>query len=258
MIPTSIDGTDITGATIDGTDVTEITVDGDTVFTAAPQSQILDDFADSPTVSGSSITNRDDFSTLSYQGPSPGGDFNPSGSRPDWNIEFGGASVDNTADTLTITQADSVLSVANGDFDDNVWEWEMKFNSTNRTSFMVYIHAEGTDPRSSFTTPRFQNGDVGYAVRFDSKFDFFQLVENDGSNFNVLIDDANPPGPTTFNTFKVTHESNGDFELFRNGVSVGTANDTSHTESQKNYVLFATGNQDDDPEIKFFEQYPLQ
>jgi len=32
--PTSIDGTDITGATIDGTDVTEITVDGDTVFTA--------------------------------------------------------------------------------------------------------------------------------------------------------------------------------------------------------------------------------
>jgi len=36
MIPTSIDGTDITGATIDGTDVTEITVDGQTVFTAGP------------------------------------------------------------------------------------------------------------------------------------------------------------------------------------------------------------------------------
>jgi len=36
MIPTSIDGTDITGATIDGTDVTEITVDGQTVFSAGP------------------------------------------------------------------------------------------------------------------------------------------------------------------------------------------------------------------------------
>jgi len=34
MPPTSIDGTDISGATIDGTDVTEITVDGNTVFTA--------------------------------------------------------------------------------------------------------------------------------------------------------------------------------------------------------------------------------
>jgi len=34
--PTSIDGTDITGATIDGTDVQEITVDGDVVFSATP------------------------------------------------------------------------------------------------------------------------------------------------------------------------------------------------------------------------------
>jgi len=37
MIPTSIDGTDITGATIDGTDVQEITVDGQTVFSASLQ-----------------------------------------------------------------------------------------------------------------------------------------------------------------------------------------------------------------------------
>jgi len=42
MIPTSIDGTDITGATIDGQDVEEITVDGDTVFSAGPR--IIDDF----------------------------------------------------------------------------------------------------------------------------------------------------------------------------------------------------------------------
>jgi len=41
MPPTSIDGTDITGATIDGTEVTEITVDGQTVFTAE---KIVDDF----------------------------------------------------------------------------------------------------------------------------------------------------------------------------------------------------------------------
>jgi len=42
MPPTSIDGTDITGATIDGTDVQEITVDGDTVFSAGPT--IIEDF----------------------------------------------------------------------------------------------------------------------------------------------------------------------------------------------------------------------
>ena len=42
--PTSIDGTDITGATIDGQEVQEITVDGQTVFTAGPL--IIDDFED--------------------------------------------------------------------------------------------------------------------------------------------------------------------------------------------------------------------
>jgi len=43
--PTSIDGTDITGATIDGTDVTEITVDGDVVFSAGPDFPlVVDDF----------------------------------------------------------------------------------------------------------------------------------------------------------------------------------------------------------------------
>jgi len=40
MPPTSIDGTDITGATIDGQDVQEITVDGDTVFSGIPDSDV--------------------------------------------------------------------------------------------------------------------------------------------------------------------------------------------------------------------------
>jgi len=39
--PTSIDGTDITGATIDGQEVQEITIDGQTVFTAVPVSGLL-------------------------------------------------------------------------------------------------------------------------------------------------------------------------------------------------------------------------
>jgi len=49
--PTSIDGTDITGATIDGTDVTEITVDGDTVFTAGPPDTGMDHFYWAPSLS---------------------------------------------------------------------------------------------------------------------------------------------------------------------------------------------------------------
>jgi len=41
--PTSIDGTDITGATIDGQQVEEITIDGQTVFSAVT---LIDDFED--------------------------------------------------------------------------------------------------------------------------------------------------------------------------------------------------------------------
>jgi len=59
MPPTSIDGTDITGATIDGTDVQEITVDGQTVFTSVVEVNgiLIDDFADNK------LTSRDDFAT---------------------------------------------------------------------------------------------------------------------------------------------------------------------------------------------------
>jgi len=42
MPPTSIDGNDITGATIDGQDVSEITMDGDIVWSAIPDSVVLD------------------------------------------------------------------------------------------------------------------------------------------------------------------------------------------------------------------------
>jgi len=51
--PTSIDGTDITGATIDGTDVQEITVDGDVVFTAVPESLVSRWTLDDADTSGS-------------------------------------------------------------------------------------------------------------------------------------------------------------------------------------------------------------
>jgi len=74
MPPTSIDGTDITGATIDGTDVTEITVDGDTVFTAGlPDEDDLHARYDFSQATGTSTVN--DLSgnghtlTGSYTGP---------------------------------------------------------------------------------------------------------------------------------------------------------------------------------------------
>jgi len=59
--PTSIDGTDITGATIDGTDVQEITVDGDVVFQSIVISNLVD--IRFPMDEGSGTTLNDQFSS---------------------------------------------------------------------------------------------------------------------------------------------------------------------------------------------------
>jgi len=75
MIPTSIDGTDITGATIDGTDVQEITVDGQTVFTATPASLVAQYRFENNVED--SINNFDgvDNTGLGYTGSSEEGSF---------------------------------------------------------------------------------------------------------------------------------------------------------------------------------------
>jgi len=77
--PTSIDGTDITGATIDGTDVQEITVDGDTVFSAI---QVIDDFNDTDFSEYSGDTgNLSQSTTTVKEGSGSAEFFQPSGSN---------------------------------------------------------------------------------------------------------------------------------------------------------------------------------
>jgi len=72
MPPTSIDGTDITGATIDGTDVTEITVDGQTVFKEVSLSPNAINQYDATTLSAGTITQWDDsVGSLNLTGGSP-------------------------------------------------------------------------------------------------------------------------------------------------------------------------------------------
>jgi len=104
MPPTSIDGTDITGATIDGTDVTEITVDGDTVFTAGlPDSaDILVDYDVSATSSTNSIPDT-------------------TGNQPDA-----------TGDTYTTTTANGVRTSI-----------EFGTANTNLNVFTMYIQSSG-------------------------------------------------------------------------------------------------------------------
>jgi len=67
--PTSIDGTNITGATIDGQEVQEITIDGETVFTAGPNpADFFDIFYAMDEGSGASLTDTNSFTDASWNG----------------------------------------------------------------------------------------------------------------------------------------------------------------------------------------------
>jgi len=88
--PTSIDGTDITGATIDGTDVQEITVDGDVVFSAGSDlpTRALKHRYDADAISG--LSNNDDVTQ--WNDTAGSNDVTaPSGSEPVYktNIQNG-------------------------------------------------------------------------------------------------------------------------------------------------------------------------
>jgi hypothetical protein len=118
MIPTSIDGTDITGATIDGTDVQEITVDGQTVFTAGPTlpvgfSNLVAWYPfDSATYGGS---NADDVTAIiggsgddtAYNGTVFGATYQSSGGVTDINAGANSGAFDfpNNTDKIDVTGA---------------------------------------------------------------------------------------------------------------------------------------------------------
>jgi len=77
--PTSIDGTDITGATIDGTDVQEITLDGQTVFTAGPDIVALSNLVAWYRMEGNAddqtVNQPNSADTTDYGGTQNGGSF---------------------------------------------------------------------------------------------------------------------------------------------------------------------------------------
>jgi len=166
MIPTSIDGTDITGATIDGTDVTEITVDGDVVFSAQTLPVAYSDLVawypfDSAEYGGS---NADDVTAIiggsgddtAYDGTVSGATYQSSGGVTDINsgansgafdfdgndsINIGTGPFDFTRSTdqtimgwmkLDVSQSRGVLFGNNGGFDLSILgSEEVRFHPKN-------------------------------------------------------------------------------------------------------------------------------
>jgi len=155
--PTSIDGTDITGATIDGTDVTEITVDGDTVFTAGP---------DIPVGGVSRWTfNNADISNNTLN------DF--------WGSNDG--TIEGMTTTTGIYPYDSGEAGNFDGVDDRVVFGQIpELSNVSEFSIAVWVNIDSGDPAPDILIGAYQ--DTDNAIRFTRSSDFLQvIVEKNGT-----------------------------------------------------------------------------
>jgi len=158
MPPTSIDGTDITGATIDGTDVQEITVDGQTVFSAETLPVAYSDLIawypfDSATYGGS---NADDVTAIiggsgddtAYDGTVSGATYQSSGGVTDINagansggFEFDGNDNIDCGSPLNSTQPFTVTAWAFSNSDPDAFRLILNTNDFDN-GFRIFSNSD--------------------------------------------------------------------------------------------------------------------
>jgi len=220
MIPTSIDGTDITGATIDGTDVTEITVDGQTVFTAGPNlpvaySNLVAWYPfDSAEYGGS---NADDVTAL----------FNPAQSGDS-------TAYDGTVNGATYQSSGGVTDI-NAGANSGGYQFD---GSNDHIDLPSFTGSYSEFSMGYWIRPDVQSTDI-IMDHFESGQDYFRTRINGDGTVRWNLNDSTGPGPGfdstgsysvgNWNHIMGTYSSTNGVELYIDGVSVATDSSTSGT-----------------------------
>jgi len=181
--PTSIDGTDITGATIDGTDVQEITVDGDVVFSAAPQipvSGLLHDYD----ATQESYTDGATGETFNDQkgandGVATGTTFRTSGLNGNPSFEYDGSNDRHTLNRISLGSGDEATVAAVVDVDAIQLQAIFANNSEVGSTRGFWV---GIDPNGKWTA-QFPAGSanlIGAAASSGTAIVLFSTDGNDG------------------------------------------------------------------------------
>jgi len=211
MPPTSIDGTDITGATIDGTDVTEITVDGDTVFTAETLPVAFSNPVawypfDSAEYGGS---NADDVTAIiggsgddtAYDGTVSGATYQSSGGVTDIRAGANSGAFDYSgSDRITVNGAGIKLTTQ------TAMAW-LRWDTINGS--VPFFHADS-------------NGSTnGWRVDLNPNGNTIQVFYKD-SNEQTSVDTGSYTQSDWVHIALTTNGTNGTLEAFRNGSSKGS------------------------------------
>jgi len=183
MPPTSIDGTDITGATIDGTDVTEITVDGDTVFQSSQVAEAglywienLDGFAPElvEVATPYDWTTEISTTTMSFLGTTRSGtSLRPDGLRL-YNIDTG-------ADTITQFDMITPFDVGNATSAGNTAISVTTFSAPifNPAGTKLYVNVLGGDIKQFSVSPAW---DISGGITLDTT----ETVPTSGNNLGNI------------------------------------------------------------------------
>jgi len=232
MIPTSIDGTDITAATIDGTDVQEITVDGDVVFSAGPTLPVA-------------------YSNLIAWWPFDSAQYG--GSNIDDVTAIIGSSGDDTAYNQTNIGPAS-YQTSSGVFDINAGSNSGAFDfDGNNDGLLTPQISFSSHTKMLWVNVNSSTGHI-FGAQDSPKTEYTQIIL--GNGFEYRLDDGNISADTILTTsapqnqyvhLAITYDSassSNNCEMFKDGVSVGTASKPSGLtfNSQQSTFKFPTQN----------------
>lgn len=219
----TIDGTEVSDITIDGTQVQEVTIDGSVVYTAdiaGINNYLEDDFGDNAL---SGRTNADSGAFHYQEVPNQPGDTLVGRYRPEWTAENGSPGADNGS--LALPAGDTTMQMVSlaSTFVTGEWVFDQWFStspSTNATAWTLFSQSK-TISRNRLIP--------GYFIALLNGSDFNFYKEDSSNTTTKLIDASRSSGETTQATFRTTRDNNGNWEIFEDGTSNGTATDTTYT-----------------------------
>lgn len=157
--------------------------------------------------------------------------------RPDWNVTVGTIDTSNGYVDFQNTSGDSFISTPS-EFLVGSWEFDWRKSATfssGNTSVNFFFMAQNNDSVASSYTYKLYFGQSNRNAAID---------KYDASNNRTELIGWIQARDENYHDARVTRDSNGNFEAFEDGVSQGTANDT--TFKSVSYITLAGGGGDVD------------